>query len=391
MLKGLLEKRAAKVAEMRSITESAKSREEQRMTAEEAERFDACEKEVAELDKEIHRAEVMEKEDMRKAQQRSTAATTSDANAEELRTFVEYLRTGKIPEEKRTAMTPDNNGVIMPKQISDQVILGLQGQFDMMKAVDLRITNDTKTFIEPILAGELELKRIVGEGSDDEGEVSFDGIEVKAYDYALDVIPISRTLIEGTDIDVANNLVKLFTEHISRGLIKLMTTSGVASDGISAMVPQLPVVQTAESNSITYNDLVDLLAKVKAPHNAKGNSAFAMNSSTLAAMMKLRDDDGKLIFTASVTEGEPDRMLGRPIIVDDTLPDIASGKIPIVFGNFKGYILRIAHGVKVYTYYEHKFQKKNCIGLQAFVTADGKLKTKTGAIEPLAGLKIKTA
>jgi predicted phage gp36 major capsid-like protein len=82
MLKGLLEKRAAKVAEMRSINESAKSREEQRMTAEEAERFDAIEKEVAELDKEIHRAEVMEKEDMRKTQQRA-ATTSTDTAAEQ--------------------------------------------------------------------------------------------------------------------------------------------------------------------------------------------------------------------------------------------------------------------------------------------------------------------
>jgi HK97 family phage major capsid protein len=73
------------------------------------------------------------------------------------------------------------------------------------------------------------------------------------------------------------------------------------------------------------------------------------------------------------------------------MPDIAANKVPIVFGDLKKYVLRIVQGVKVYTYMEEKYQKDNCIGLQAFVTADGKLLSKSGSVEPLAGLKMKAS
>lgn len=392
MLKGLLEKRAAKVAEMRSINESAKNREEQRMTAEEAERFDACEKEIADLDKEIHRAEVMEQEDMRNAQQRAAASTTKvDAATEQKRAFFEYLRSGNVAEEHRAALTPDNSGAIIPKEISQKIILGVQGQFDLMKHVDLRITPHAKTFMEPILSGNPSLTRITVGGNNTEDTAAFDGIEIKAYDYRLGTIPVSRTLLEGTDIDVENALVALFTEHIARGLTSLMTTAGTSSEGITAFVPNIPTTVSAAAGAISYNDLVDLLAKVKAPHSAQGVASWVMNSTTRAALMKVLDEMGRPIFMASAIEGEPDRILGRPVVIDDSMPDISANKVPIVFGDLKKYVLRIVQGVKVYTYMEEKYQKDNCIGLQAFVTADGKLLSKSGSVEPLAGLKMKAS
>ncbi|MGB3795440.1 MAG: phage major capsid protein, partial [Alteraurantiacibacter sp.] len=39
-------------------------------------------------------------------------------------------------------------------------------------------------------------------------------------------------------------------------------------------------------------------------------------------------------------EGQPDRLLGYPVIEAEDMPDVSAGSVPIAFGNFKaGYII----------------------------------------------------
>lgn len=389
-----MEERNAKVAEMRSLNEAAKAREEQRMTKEESEQFRKLEAEVDSLDEEIRQAEKLEALDKRVAEQRAASQTPAEQPSQkevELRAFANYLRDGRITEEVRTALTTENSAVMIPKEISQQIILGLQGQFELMSKFGLRITPHAKTFVEPILTGDMTLKRISVGAANDEGTAAFEGIEIKAYDYRLPVIPLSLTLLEGSDADIQGAIVALLTEHIARGLTKLALTGGTAADGVSALVPKVVVANAASATAITYSDLVDLLAKVKAPHSSQGVASWVMNSATRAALMKVLDQNGRPIFIESAREGEPDRILGRPVVIDDAMDDIGAGKVPILFGDLKKYVMRIVQGVKVRVYQEEKFYKDNCIGVQAFVTADGKLIAKTGVYEPIAGLKMKAS
>lgn len=393
-IKKLMEERNAKVAEMRSLNEAAKAREEQRMTKEESEQFRKLEDEVDSLDEEIRQAEKLEALDKRVAEQRAASQTPAEQPSQkevELRAFANYLRDGRITEEVRTALTTENSAVMIPKEISQQIILGLQGQFELMSKFGLRITPHAKTFVEPILSGDMTLKRITVGAANDEGTAAFEGIEIKAYDYRLPVIPLSLTLLEGSDADIQGAIVALLTEHIARGLTKLALTGGTAADGVSALVPKVVVTTAASATAITYSDLVDLLAKVKAPHSSQGVASWVMNSATRAALMKVLDQNGRPIFIESAREGEPDRILGRPVVIDDNMDDIGAGKTPILFGDLKKYVMRIVQGVKVRVYQEEKFYKDNCIGVQAFVTADGKLIAKTGVYEPIAGLKMKAS
>lgn len=387
-LKALIEERAAKVAEMRSITGAVEQRGEAKLTAEELAKFEELRAERDALDRQIAVAEAMEAEDMRAATSRKKEEKAEGA---ELRAFCDYLRYGLIGEEQRTALTTDNSAVMIPKEISQQIIIGLQGQFDFMNRIDLRVTPHAKTFVEPILSGDMTLKRITIGGSKEEGTATFDGIEIKATDYFLPAIPISITLLEGSDADIQGAVVALLTEHIARGLANLSLVGGTASDGISALVPKVITTTSASASAVSYGDLVDLLAKVKAPHNAQGVASWLMNSATRAALMKVLDDNGRPIFLESTREGEPDRILGRPVVIDDNMPDIAAGKTPIVFGDLKKYVLRIVQGVRIRVYQEEQYYRNNCIGVQAFVTADGKLISKSGSYEPLAGLKMKAS
>lgn len=393
-LKELLEKRGAIEGDMTAIVTSAETRNEKDLTDDEVKSLAEKRKELDKVNEQIRAMEALEEADKRKAEERAKAAQTKAEPAKddaELRAFANYLKTGAISEETRTVLTTENSAVMIPKDISQQIILGLQGAFEMLGKVDLRITPHAKTFVEPILSGGMTLKRITVGSANDEGAATFEGIEIKAYDYRLPVIPISLTLLDGSDADIQGAIVALLTEHIARGLTDLATSTGTTSDGISAIVPKAVTVTAASATAITYGDLVDVLAKVKAPHNGQGVASWMMNSATRAALMKVLDGNNRPIFLESTREGEPDRILGRPVVINDNMPDIGAGRTPIIFGDLHRYVLRIVQGVKIRTYMEEKYYKDNCIGVQAFVTADGKLIAKSGVYEPIAGLKMKAS
>ncbi|KPL68931.1 phage capsid protein [Erythrobacter sp. SG61-1L] len=84
--------------------------------------------------------------------------------------------------------------------------------------------------------------------------------------------------------------------------------------------------------------LVDLVHTLKAGH--RQGACWVMNSTTLAKIRKLKTTDGAFLWQPGLVEGQPDRLLGYPVVEAEDMPDVAAGEFPIAFGNFKaGYLI----------------------------------------------------
>lgn len=84
--------------------------------------------------------------------------------------------------------------------------------------------------------------------------------------------------------------------------------------------------------------LIDLVHKLKAGH--RQGAAWVMNSATLSEVRKLKTSGGAFLWQPGLVEGQPDRLLGYPVVEAEDMPDIAAGAFPIAFGNFKaGYLV----------------------------------------------------
>ncbi|MBS7668223.1 phage major capsid protein [Croceicoccus sp. 1NDH52] len=84
--------------------------------------------------------------------------------------------------------------------------------------------------------------------------------------------------------------------------------------------------------------LIDLVHTLKASH--RQGASWVMNSATMAAVRKLKTSDGAFLWQPGLIEGQPDRLLGYPIIEAEDMPDVAAGTTPIAFGNFRaGYLI----------------------------------------------------
>ncbi|MEL7114221.1 MAG: phage major capsid protein [Pseudomonadota bacterium] len=86
------------------------------------------------------------------------------------------------------------------------------------------------------------------------------------------------------------------------------------------------------------NALVDLVFALGSQYRA--NATFILNSKTVGEVRKLKDADGRFLWTDSLVAGEPSRLLGYPVLVSEEMPDIATGALAVAFGDFRaGYTI----------------------------------------------------
>ena len=92
--------------------------------------------------------------------------------------------------------------------------------------------------------------------------------------------------------------------------------------------------------------LIDLVHSLKAGH--RQGATFVMNSSTLAAVRKLKTADGAFLWQPGLVDGQPDRLLGYPVVEAEDMPSVTGGEFPIAFGNFRhGYLVTEHSGTNI--------------------------------------------
>jgi HK97 family phage major capsid protein len=84
--------------------------------------------------------------------------------------------------------------------------------------------------------------------------------------------------------------------------------------------------------------LVDLVQSLRAPY--RQGAVFVMNATTLATIRKMKTAEGQFLWSPGLVTGQPDTLLGYPVVEAGDMPDVGSGTTPIAFGNFKaGYLI----------------------------------------------------
>ncbi|MDT8326187.1 MAG: phage major capsid protein [Roseovarius sp.] len=96
----------------------------------------------------------------------------------------------------------------------------------------------------------------------------------------------------------------------------------------------LGYVPTGVDGSIGGADpIVDLVYALDAEYRA--NASFVMNSKTAGTVRKLKDVDGRFLWSDGLAAAEPARLMGYPVLIAEDMPDIATGADAIAFGDFR--------------------------------------------------------
>jgi len=290
-----------------------------------------------------------------RAAARPAIGEATGSQSEEVKGFVDgYLRRGRETEVKSiNGGSPADGGYAVPREI------------DAIIARELTETSPIRAIAQVVQTGSSGYRKLVATGGTASGWVSETAerpgtdtpnfAEIAPPSGELYANPAaSQSMIDDAAFDLetwlAGEIATEFARAEGAAFVNgsganqpegfLQTTKGTAADGVRAF-GQLQYIGSGDTDGFgTAPDakLIDLIHSLKAGH--RQGASFVMNSATLAFVRKLKTADGNFLWQPGLVEGQPDRLLGYPVVEAEDMPDVANGTCPIAFGNFRhGYLI----------------------------------------------------
>lgn len=184
------------------------------------------------------------------------------------------------------------------------------------------------------------------------GSAAIDRISIKLHE--LSAMPkASQRLLEDSAFDVEGWLAERIAMKFARAEAAAFI-SGTGTDQPTGFLTHTIVANGTETwGELGYvatgaagdfdgtnpaDAIVDLVYALDAGYRA--NAAFVMNSKTAGAVRKMKDADGRFLWSDGLASGEPARLMGYPVLIAEDMPDIAADAHAIAFGDFRsGYTI----------------------------------------------------
>jgi HK97 family phage major capsid protein len=125
-----------------------------------------------------------------------------------------------------------------------------------------------------------------------------------------------------------------------------------------------------QTTSVTYADLVDLMHSVDPAY--RGNAVWMLHDSTLKAIKKLVDSQGRPLWSAGLASGDPDTILGSRFVVNQSMPVMAASAKSILYGDCSKYLIRDVSDIQLVRLNE-RYGEYHQVGFLAFYRGDGDL------------------
>lgn len=356
--KALEEKRVDLMSQLQEIIDTAKA-ENRNLTEAEANNFAKYENEIKNIDETIER----EDKNMNKNEQRT------EVEIRESKQFVDYVR-GVIENRADANLTVGNNGAIIPKSIAKKIITTA---YDMSSILKDATKYDTKgTLAIPVYGADSGTDITMAYAEDFtelESKVGkFTSVNLENF-LAGALVKLGKSLINNTDIDLENTVVNLVAEVVARFMEReclIGTDSKV--QGLRGVTLK---VNAASATVITADELVKLKNTVK--KGFRKGAKWIMSNATLTAIECLKDGDDRLVFHNDMSGEYDGYLLGYPVEVSDNMPDIATKKDVIYFGNFSGLALKQRADALELNVLRERFATQHAVGVNAWVEFDAKV------------------
>lgn len=164
----------------------------------------------------------------------------------------------------------------------------------------------------------------------------FDEVKIEAHKVATS-IRVSDELLEDSTFDLEGFIIDQFAQRIGDAEEEAF----LHGDGVAkplGLIYQLDCeVITENAGAISTDDLLEL--KHAIPPKYRKNAVLLMYDSTLRELFRLRTGEGQYIWYENPKKKIPLCIFGHRVITCPSMPTIDSGKPPILFGDFKHFVI----------------------------------------------------
>ncbi|KAA0597364.1 phage major capsid protein [Azospirillum lipoferum] len=256
----------------------------------------------------------------------------------ERRAYESYLRHGdRAPADEMRALTVSNDpqgGYLAPAEISTEFIRDLV-EFSPIRAMATVRQTAAPSVKYPRRTG-VTNAQWEGEGDDHaESTVPFGQVDIPARNLST-FVDISNQLLADSSGTAEAEVRRALAEDFGQkeGLAFVSGSGPLQPEGL---LTASGVGYTATGNASTLGSapadlLITAMYALPAAYRARGT--WLMNGSTLAAIRKLKDGaTGTYLWQPAYAAGQPETILGRPVVEVPDMDDVGSGATPIAFGD----------------------------------------------------------
>ena len=132
-------------------------------------------------------------------------------------------------------------------------------------------------------------------------------------------IPASREIVADSAINIVSFFTQLFAEEIARAEDKAFFTG--SGSGRPTGVNQASISTVSAGGVLNFDDLISVFYKLQAPHRRSPSAAFIASRRIIEILRKVKDNNGNYIWQPSVQLGQPDRILGIPVLEQNDISE----------------------------------------------------------------------
>ena len=129
-------------------------------------------------------------------------------------------------------------------------------------------------------------------------------------------------------------------------------------------------VTAASATAVTADEIIDLFYSLEAPY--RKNAIWVLNDASIAAIRKLKDNNGQYLWQPALHEGTYDTLLGKRIFTSPFVPEMKIGQKSVIFGDLSFYWIGDRQGI-TFKRLNERYADTGQIGFIATKRLDGKL------------------
>jgi HK97 family phage major capsid protein len=381
----LLQQRAKHVVEMREILDRAEG-EKRDLNDTELPQYEKLEGQITELQNRADRqkkTESVEKtlDDFRDKSVKPSVKTSVKnplASSEYSDAFFNGFCKNKMSGDIRNALEVGVNsegGFIVPTEFETQLVMNLQDHVELRNYCNVITTSSSRKI--PVESSIPTAAWTAEEGTYNDSDSVFAQIQLDAYKATV-ISKVSEELIADAFFDVGAYLVNAFAKAIGNLEETAFVVGGGSTEptGIVAGASDSGVT-FASSTVPTGDELIDLYHGLGRPY--RRNAVFLTSDVFAKAVRKLKDGDGQYLWQTGLQAGQPDMLLGRPVITSSDVVSPATTVKSIVFGDMSNYTIADRSGSSLQRLNE-LYAATGQIGFRYNKRTDGKVTNSTGIV-----------
>lgn len=382
-IQSLRERRAELNKQARNLTEQHQATWNATHTAE----FDALMEQVSNLDDQIKRTErAMSLDADREFEAMGGREAPAAGGRTERSSAVAKLLlggAGALNDAERRAIqnamsttTGSEGGFTVQTDVTRAVIEAMKFYGGMREVAQVIQTASGNPLNYPTTDGTAEEGEIVAENaSATDADAVFGTAALNPYKFSSKVITVPIELLQDSAVDIESLMIGRLGMRIGRVTNRFFTT-GTGTGQPTGIVTAAGLGKagvTGQTTTVIYDDLVDLQHSVNRAY--RQNARFMMADTSLRVVRKIKDAEGRPIFVpgyeAGNPGGEPDRLLGTPIVINDHVPAMAANAKSILFGDFNYYLIRDVLDLQILRFTDSAYAKKGQVGFLGWFRAGG--------------------